>query len=110
MHLLILQNTSVNELQTQFQEKYPFLKIEFMQKNNKPAQVSSLLKNLNEEMTGGIMEISDNTTVSELELLFKQFGLPVQVRRRSGNVWLQPIMTEHWTLNQQNRHGKEISN
>ena len=47
---------------------------------------------------------------NELEKIFKdQFGLAVQVFRKSGNLWLETTMTDNWTLQQQNNHGKEIS-
>ncbi|HSB94027.1 MAG TPA: hypothetical protein VLC28_12970, partial [Flavitalea sp.] len=55
--------------------------------------------------------IHDGMTVAELEGLFTdKFNLPVQVFRRSGNIWLETTMTDGWTLKQQNEHGKEITN
>jgi hypothetical protein len=37
------------------------------------------------------------------------FGVPVQILRKSGKIWLETTMTDHWTLLQQNQHGEEIS-
>ncbi|MEI9910895.1 MAG: hypothetical protein WDO71_15215 [Bacteroidota bacterium] len=49
-------------------------------------------------------------TVGQLEDIFqKQFGLQVQVSRRSGTLWLETTMTDNWTLKQQNDHGRELS-
>ena len=48
--------------------------------------------------------------VNKLENIFKdQFNLAVQVFRKSGNLWLETTMTDNWTLQQQNNHGREIS-
>lgn len=68
---------------------------------------------LNPEMTiaeaqkkdaSGIIEIKALTTVAELENMFTEtFGLPVQVFRKSNNVWLQTITTDNWTLSEQNQ-------
>lgn len=47
--------------------------------------------------------------VGELEAALKdQFGLTVQVFRHSGNIWLETVLTDKWTLQQQNEHGKEL--
>jgi hypothetical protein len=48
--------------------------------------------------------------VKDLEKIFKdQFSLAMQVFRKSGNLWLETTMTDNWTLQQQNEHGREIS-
>jgi hypothetical protein len=48
--------------------------------------------------------------VVELECLFEdQFGLFVQVFRRSGNLWLETTVTDSWSLQKQNEQGKELS-
>jgi len=38
-----------------------------------------------------------------------EFGLPAQILRKSGNLWLETSMTNHWTLQQQNDHGRDIA-
>ena len=58
----------------------------------------------------GEVELHDAMTVGELEnAFFTQFGLSVQLSRRSGNLWLETIMTNSWTLKQQNEHGRELT-
>jgi hypothetical protein len=97
---------SVGEIQTEFNRTYPFLKIEFQQKRNGRTS----LEKINEKLPEGIIEMDDSTTVEELQKSFwTLFGLNMQVFRRSGNIWLETTMTDHWTLQQQNQHGKEIS-
>lgn len=48
--------------------------------------------------------------VSELEALLSKVGLPAQVFRRSGNVWIETSLTNDWTLAQQNYEGELLSN
>jgi len=44
-----------------------------------------------------------------LEDQFENIGLIAEVFRRSGNVWIETILTNNWTLGQQNPEGGEIS-
>ena len=49
-------------------------------------------------------------SVTELETMFREnFGLYVQVFRRSGKLWLETTATDSWTLTVQNDQGKELS-
>jgi predicted house-cleaning noncanonical NTP pyrophosphatase (MazG superfamily) len=97
---------SIGEIQMEFSRRYPFLKIEFEHKKNGRA----LLEKINEKLHEGVIEISDSTTVEDLQKSIRiLFGITTRVFRRSGNIWLETTMTDHWTLQQQNQHGKEIS-
>jgi hypothetical protein len=42
-------------------------------------------------------------------MLWQEFGLCVQVFRKSGNHWIETSLTNSWTLEQQNREGFELS-
>ena len=56
------------------------------------------------------LKISGSMTVKELEKIFdERLGLSVLVYRKSGNLWLEPTMTDNWTLEQQNENGRQIS-
>jgi len=105
-------------VQQDFNNAFPFLKIEFFRNlNRQPAFTFQEMLPHNKRVaegqtavTGGDIEINATMTVKELEKLFKdQFSLAVQVFRRSGNLWLETTMTDGWTLGLQNQHGKEIS-
>lgn len=108
----------IHEVQHEFSEAYPFLRIEFYKMQ--PAYSHMLVrKHLNHsvllKMAGlknpGLLQIEDKMTVAELEnILLDQFGLHTQVTRQSGIIWLETTMTDDWTLSQQNEHGKEITN
>jgi hypothetical protein len=102
MTLYISKYKPIDEIQKEFHTTYPFLKIEFEKKNNVAA--------LPENMPENAIEIAETTTVQQLRKAIKSlFGIPVQILRKSGKIWLETTMTENWTLVQQNQHGEEIS-
>lgn len=120
MHLAIFADRKISEIQEEFSQEYPFLKIEFfkngeVRKERYPAHLMianqfSLKEAWFKNKKEGYMNISESMTVSELENIFMDsYGLSVQVFRKSGNLWLETTMTDGWTLKQQNDHGQEIS-
>lgn len=118
MKLRIAPNRLVSDVQKDFNNAFPFLKIEFFQNRMKQAAftLQEMLphnKRVAEgqiAVTDGDIEISSSMTVKDLEKMFKdQFSLAIQVFRRSGNLWLETTMTDGWTLGLQNQHGREIS-
>lgn len=119
MKLEINADRLVKEVQTDFNQAFPFLKIEFFQKPHGVQQASNGKKMiapatkfeaLCKEPFCGNVEVYEDMTVAELEQnLRKEFGLSIQVFRKSGNIWLETTMTDNWTLRQQNEHGREIS-
>ena len=120
MELRIAPERLISEIQKDFNSAFPFLKIEFF--NNKSFSRSDFsvkqiiphnrkLSDSNILMQDGVIEIEEDMKVNELEKLFKdKFNLAVQVFRKSGNLWLETTMTDNWTLQQQNNHGREITN
>ena len=120
MLLSIFEDRTISEVQQEFNEAFPFLKIEFfkngtIRKDRYPAHLQfacglKIKEAWNKKKQEGFLDVTDAMTVSDLENSFMdQFGLSVQVFRRSGNIWLETTITDNWTLKQQNDHGKEIS-
>jgi hypothetical protein len=119
MHLHIAPNLLIGEIQKEFNEAFPFLKIEFFKTRSfsrseyMAHQIISSQHKIGDgqlAITDGDIEIAEEMKVKELEKIFKdQFSLAVQVFRKSGNLWLETTMTDNWTLQQQNDHGREIS-
>lgn len=116
MILYISSYKTISEIQEEFNAAYPFLKIEFYQTAGKPglAARQKLNKTSSLAIAGmraeGELEINDSMTVGQLEKTFRdKFGITVQVSRKSGTLWLETTMTDNWTLQQQNGHGKELS-
>lgn len=120
IHLAIFADRTIKEVQEDFTNAFPYLKIEFfrngeVRKDRYPAQMMiahnrTLKEAWVRKKTEGTFSLSETMTVSDLENKFlDHYGLSVQVFRRSGNLWLETTMTDNWTLRQQNEHGKEIS-
>lgn len=119
MYLHITPTSLISEIQGKFNREFKFLKLEFftrkgfMNSDYSVAQIapaSRRIGDIQQVITEGGIEIEGEMKVKELEERLKEeFSVASQVFRRSGNLWLETTMTDNWTLNQQNKHGKEIS-
>ncbi len=121
MEISISKNGLIEEVQKDFSEFFPYLRLNFLPKGKLSATpktlhkgliTRSLLKfgDLNSNLPAGMVDLSDATTVTEVEDIFRnRFGINVQVLRKSGNIWMEASMTGNWSLAQQNEHGREIS-
>src|SRR5689334_12841546 len=99
MHLRITPNRLISDLQKEFNNAFPYLKIEFFQNRNQQLPAFTFQQILPRHkrivdgqtaITDGDIEISPATKVKDLEKIFKdQFSLAAQVFRRSGNLWLE---------------------
>lgn len=116
--IIEIDNTKViQEIQTEFNKAFPYLMINFFDhghkefKGNSKKEMLPLGTKLSSiKHKNGKIEINEDMTVSELEHLFKtEFGLNVQVFRKSGRSWLETTVTDSWTLKKQNFEGKELS-
>ena len=109
---------TIESVQKQFNVIYPFLKIEFFTKPHKKFEGSNKKDRyvMNEEINSIETKHTDlkimldhRTTVTKMEEAFeKQYGLYVQVFRKSGNVWLETSVTDNWTLDKQNAEGESL--
>lgn len=113
----ISQNRTISDIQQDFNSQYPFLKLEFY-KVQRLDEALTVRKHLDKSIplklagvkNGGILEVNERMTVKEFEKAFLQnFGLVVQVSRKSGMLWLETTLTDNWTLAKQNEYGREIS-
>ena len=117
MEILINNGKTIREIQEEFQKSFPFLKIEFYKeyhlngkgspKNIKwsPGLTIREIRKLNNE---GHLTIHESMKVSEVESEFsKVFGLPVQIFRKSGRIWLQTTRTDDWTIAKQNQKAQQ---
>jgi len=121
MKLEITHNGKLGEVQSVFNNAFPYLRIEFLQNkqqqprgqngsNNKFFDAGLLFGDINQNMKDYSIELQDSTTISELESIFtNKIGLPALIFRKSGNIWMETTITANWTLVQQNQHAKEIS-
>lgn len=119
MTIQVTSDKIIRDLQHEFNNVFPYLKIEFFRKGSRFRQSSQRDTTLPTQLSiGGVyhrkfkatINITPSMTVKELEKTCEeQFGILVQVYRKSGNMWLETTMTENWTIKQQNDSGSEIS-
>ena len=118
MTLHIHKERLISDIQQEFNDSYPYLKIELFASPLKYQQTSPPggklprqlpLKSFAQQMPEGKIELEDTMSVHQLEELFQDiFGLNLQVFRKSGNLWLETTVTDSWTLKQQNDYGREL--
>ena len=115
----ISNDKKLKDLQCEFNQNYPFLKIEFFKKSHDFGDSSDEKKRLDPEMTVGeirqlptygYMPLNGYQKINTFEQLFaRAFGLHVQVFRKSCNKWLQTWASDMWTLDEQNTRGRIMS-
>jgi len=113
--MTISDSKKIRDIQKEFQEKFPYLRIQFYKNPHEAGEGSAVSEQLpNEKTIGevrkvnteGDFEIDENMKVADFEeTIYKKFGLSVQVFRKSGSMWMQTTSTDHWTLAEQNRKG-----
>lgn len=118
MTLDISDELLLSDLQKAFNTYFPFLKIEFFKKPHKIGEGlakslifdnKKIVKDCRTAHVIGKLEFEETMEVAVFESkLQEEFGLSVQVFRKSGNVWLETSATDTWTLRQQNDEGAEL--
>ncbi len=119
MEITINNARRLADIQSDFQNEYPFLKIEFYSKKHGAGAGSNKESTLDANLTigevskkdaSGSISIFNDTKVSDLEEAFADtFGLFVQVFRKSNKLWLQTTITDDWSLEKQNATAKEMN-
>lgn len=115
MKINIRPKMLLGELKDQFNSMFPYLMLVFYRKPGDVKTGKRVSENyrIGDVQTLNIdssIEISPGMTVKELEDHFeKNFSLITQVFRKSVATWLQTTLTDDWTLERQNEHGREIS-
>jgi hypothetical protein len=120
--IVINTKTKLGDIQDWFFATFEFLKIEFYKNAHEEFQGSGK----GEQLTGDYelsqfgfrsndypFEITQGMTVNQVEEKFKkELNLNAQVFRKSGDVWLQTMSTDEWSLQEQieraNFHNQEI--
>lgn len=120
MNVTINHTMNIATVQQLFNELFPFLKIEFFEKENKaiPGTLKKRIHNISKKLFDFIISqeviaeisIHPEMTVTELEKAFtKVYKLHTQVFRKSGNIWLETTITDGWTLEEQNNQGEMLT-
>ncbi len=120
MSVALNDNMNIATVQQLFNELFPFLKIEFFEKENRDNSVTikKRIHSVQKKLVDYKLPkepykeicIHPDMTVTELEKEFKGlYKLHTQVFRRSGNIWLETTITDGWTLKEQNNQGEMIT-
>lgn len=119
MKIKIDPTKKLSLIKAEFNEAFPFLRIEFFthpHKVNAPNSKKDLilkdvpLSELKRSKHIHAIEINDDMPVETVEQMFqKEFGVAMQVFRKSGKSWLETSVTDDWTLRRQNEEGMELS-
>jgi hypothetical protein len=115
----ITDDRKVISIQEEFHKKFPYLKLEFYQKGHKSGEGTpdsskvdpyKTIGDIRNKHSSGDLSIHGNLKVESLEEHFeKEYGLHVQVYRKSNDIWLQTTATDSWTLAEQNERGARES-
>ena len=102
---------TVEDIQQQFEDAFPHLQLRFYHHAHQEGEGSPVrdevhlnvsMRELNEEVSAGEIRLSEMMTVADLETRMEsEFGLHVQIFRKSGDTWLQTSATDHWNLGMQ---------
>ncbi len=117
--LAVGNEKTIEEVRREFNNQYPFLKLEFFSVRRKKNELSPNSKIISHDKKIGVLRkknkedkisIAPANTVLQVEQEFENIlGLHVQVFRKSGNIWIETNLTDGWTLAKQNEEGLELS-
>jgi hypothetical protein len=119
MKIIINDHRKIFAIQEEFNELFPYLKLEFFSKPHKhnggsgkksKLESSKILGECRTIHQKGKITITPSMMVRDLEQSFSNiYGLTVEVFRKSGKVWLETTHTDSWTLEEQNGQGEALS-
>ena len=121
MEFHIDPNVPISKLKEQFTYAFPYLKIEFFSQAHEEFHVSNSkhmiinqdtpLSELSAKVPHEIFMLDPHMKVRQFEAWMEEdFGLHVQVFRKSGHAWLATSVTDSLTLKEQNHKGMESIN
>mgnify|MGYP007130725738 FL=1 len=117
MKIHVSPEKTIAQIQEEFAQAFPFLKLVFFSKPHKAyksshakfliSETGRTLGSMEKQPKNGDLYIEMEMPTWQLERLFEEeFGLHVQVFRKSGNTWLETSVTDDLTLEDQNAKGK----
>ena len=119
MEIIVDDNSKLVFIQEEFSSAFRYLKLEFpalTANASGPTRTKAVntdgttVADAAKTTTSHKFTIVPTMTISTLKQRFiSDFGLPVQVKRRFGNTWVETTVTDGWTLEEQNKHGERLS-
>jgi hypothetical protein len=114
MKLFLSSESTLRDINREFQGHFPCLKLKFYRHTHQSGETSFFdnkistrqpLKNIS-DLVPAYINVDPMDTVAEVEQRFQnKFGLPVQIFRRAGDVWVETAQTDDLTLQKQNSMG-----
>lgn len=122
MDLQITPEISLEQIKTEFRKRFKNLDIAFFSEPHAPGEGSESVNRIPDQLSAGdagdirkkgTLSLNGLSVTADVEKGFReQFGLNAQILRKSGNVWLQSITSDHKTLAELNamRHDTSTEN
>ncbi|RYU95415.1 hypothetical protein [Emticicia agri] len=110
MKIIVDKDMIVNQLARIFNEHYPYLRIEIYHNGNEiSTDCFHTLEEISSMKKPSEFTIIPTMTIDQIEAFFwEELGLQVAVFRKVGNSWIHTSFTNDWTLERQNRTGRNI--
>lgn len=116
MKLTFSKDSKLLNVQEQFSESFPNLKIVFYDAAHVVGQGTGQDHELDHQLplesmlkSDVIIDFNGEMRVCDFEkFVFEETGISVQVFRKSKNAWLQTIATDQWSLNEQQAKSIEM--
>ncbi|GAB3519934.1 hypothetical protein [Emticicia fontis] len=110
MKIVVDKEMTVHQFARAFNEVYPFLRIEIYHMGNEVStDCFHTLEEISSMKNPSVFIISPSMTIEQIETFFwEELGLQVAVFRKVGNSWIHTSFTNNWTLERQNRMGRNI--
>lgn len=117
MEIQIRNSKSIRDVQQEFQQEFPFLKPMFFSKKHGAfkgshskfliSKTATTLGEIRDSDGEGRLILEDDMPVWQVERMFEEeFGLHVQIFRKSGGKWLETTVTDDLDLEAQNAKGR----
>lgn len=116
MVLEINDSKTVQDMQQEFSNRFPYLKLEFFYaphmreepSNDTPCSPANTIGEIRKRHVQGIIEITPDRETGSIEQEFEsRFDLHVQIYRLQADQWIQTVGTDILTLEQQNEIAKD---
>lgn len=119
MKLVLHYEKTIGEIKREFSHTFPYLRIEFFQKNNEGYNWFNQQNKLSDNtsigdiqgvLKEGVVDITPDKTVKEVEQIFEnRFSLPVHLYyRRAKGLWTETT-DHHLTLQKQNEIARSLA-
>jgi len=115
MQLLLSSGLTIKEVNKNFQEVFPYLKLVFYNFDSMQGQtslwddsvdVNTTLGKIAGDFTASVIELEGSETVAEVEeKIQRQFGLFVKIYQNVNGVWQETSQSSHLELDKQNAIG-----